>query len=373
MSDEGIKRLGPNLYHVRVKRMDLRTGTVRNLKRTVEGSKADAQSVRDELRAELSTTAAKPLRKRLNEYAPSWLERRILKDTTRRRYGVSLLNILPALGNYYMDTLTPSVIQDYINDRLRGGAAGYTVLNELRVLRTMAKDAKAERLSDIVFTDRVKAPPVARYTTNNPNRLTPEQFTDVFAALAASWKPMTLLMVTTGLRWGEASALHGKDVRLWQDKEGVTYGEATVRWNNDKGVLVEKYSETKGTERTVPLAPEVVFLMRPLLARAGKGIIFKSRTGKMYASPAQLGRALDKAEKEVAIPFKVTAHGLRRTWKNIAKHHASREVLKAIGGWSTDQMLEHYDHVDSEERMAAARSVIGVLEVSSKDRNKGAK
>jgi integrase len=180
---------------------------------------------------------------------------------------------------------------------------------------------------------------------------------------------MALLMVTTGLRWGEASGLHASDIRIWKDGTG----EATVRWNNDRGILVPKRTETKGMERTVPLAAEVVFLLRPLLARAKKGPVFLSRHGEIYHSPAPLGRALDAAEKVAGVPFKVTTHGLRRTWKNIAKHHASREVLKAIGGWSTDEMLEHYDHVDSAEKHAAARSVISVLAASRKEGGNKAK
>src|SRR5690606_21805732 len=98
----------------------------------------------------------------------------------------------------------------------------------------------------------------------------------------------------------------------------------------------------------------VVFLLRPLLARAKKGPVFISRHGKVYSSPAIFGRKLWEAEKAAGVPYKVKPHGLRRTWKNIAKHHASREVLKAIGGWSTDEMLEHYDHVESGEKLAAA-------------------
>ncbi len=364
-----IKKIAPGRYQIRINRLDPKTGRKVNRKTTIEGSLKDAETVYANLRAEVISTAQRPQRMRLSQYAVSWLARRDVRDTTRRRYAVSLGNILPVLGDYYLDSLTPELIQDYIAMRTKS-AEGYTVLNELRLLRTMAKDAHASRLTTLVFTDRVRAPSVSRYTKENPNRLTPEQFNATFTALSARWKPMTMLMVTTGLRWGEASAIHGKDVRLWnvknEDGTTTTYGEATIRWNNDRGVLVPKHSDTKGTDRTVPLAPEVVFLMRHLLRDAKGGPIFVSRHNALYCSPAPFGRALDAAEKAAGIPFKVKVHGLRRTWKNIAKHHASREVLKAMGGWSTDEMLEHYDHVDSNEKHAAARAVVGELSKSAK-------
>ena len=364
-----IKRIGPNKYQVRVNRVDPKTGHKVNRKETILGSRDDAARAEANLKAEVVTTAVKPSRIRLHAYAASWLERRELMDTTRRRYAASLGQILPVLGDYYLDSLTPELVQDYVARRVKQ-AEGYTVLNELRLLRTIAKDAFAARLCPMVWTDRVKAPKVSHYTRDNPNRLTQTQFVDTFTHLVPRWKPMAMLMVTTGLRWGEASALHGSDVKLWTVKDGeteVTVGEATVRWNNDKGKLVPKRSETKGMDRTVPLAPEVVFLLRPLLAKAGKGPIFTSRHKKIYASGAFFNRALWAAEKAAGVPYKVKPHGLRRTWKNIAKHHASREVLKAIGGWSTDEMLEHYDHVESTEKMAAARAVIGTLQQKGKE------
>lgn len=188
-----IKRLGPNKYQVRVNRVDPKTGLKVNRKLTVTGNKDDAQRAYAELQAEVQATAAKPSRIRLHAYAVSWLESRELRDTTRRRYAVSLGSILPVLGNYYLDSLTPEIIQQYVNNR-RKQVEGYTVLADLRLLRTMAKDAFAARLCPVVFTDRVKAPSVNRYTRNNPNRMTPQQFIDTFAYLDPAWKPMTMLM-----------------------------------------------------------------------------------------------------------------------------------------------------------------------------------
>jgi len=359
-----VKKVGPGKYQIRINRIDPKTGRKVNRKLTIEGTKDDAESAYAQLRGEVVATTSKPQRMRLAQYAVSWLERRELRDTTRRRYVVSLTNILPVLGDYFLDALTPDLIQDYVNRRLKT-AESYTVLNELRLLRTMAKDAHAARLATMVFTDRVKAPAVSHYTKSDPNRLTPEQFVATVKHLDPVWVPMAWLMVTTGLRWGEASALHRTDIRLWkviEDEKEVIVGEATISWNNDLGNLVEK-GGTKGIERTVPLAPEVVAILQPLIARAGSGPIFTNKNGKIFKSPANFNRKLYAAEKAAGVPYQVSVHGLRRTWQNIARHHTSREALKAIGGWSTDEMLEHYTFVDMDEKHAAARSVINTLNI----------
>jgi integrase len=349
MSD-GVKRLGPNLWHVRVKRFDLRTGLQRNLKRTVEGSQRDAIAVRDELRAELASTVAKPRRMRLTDYAASWLERRQVRDTTRRRYAHALLKIDARLGAFYLDALTPSMIQQYVTDRTRE-AAGYTVLNELRVLRTVAKDALAERLCEIDFTSRVPAPKVSHYTTEDPNLLTAPQFSAVLSHLPTKWHGLTLLMFTTGLRWGEASALQWEDL-----KEEDTI--AIIRHGNDRGSLTEV--KTFSSLRSVPILPEV---LAHFGLRRDTGPVFRNRHGRMYASSAKLLQALKAAQKEVGVPFEVTVHGLRRTFNNLARKMTSREVLKSLTGHDTDEMVEHYSVIDYSEKTAASRSVLDSLSV----------
>lgn len=348
---DGIKRLGPKLWHVRVKRIDQRTGKQTNRKATVEGCKADALRVRDELRGGLGATGAKRRRVQLAPYANDWLERRDLRDTTKRRYGYALLKILPVLGDFYIDQLRPPDVQNYINMRCKE-AEGYTVLNELRTLRTIARDALAEGLIDRVFTDRVPAPKVRKYSMESPNLLTARQFRDTYAVLAKKWHGMTMLMFTTGLRWGEASALQWENLRT-VDEEVI----ALIKHGNDRGALVDV--KTDGSLRTVPVLAEVLKLLG---LRKGKGPVFPSRSGNIYASSAPLLRALKLAEKKAGVPFEVTVHGLRRTFNNLARRKTSREVLMSLTGHDTDEMVEHYSVVDHSERNAASRAVFDLLE-----------
>jgi integrase len=287
---------------------------------------------------------------RLSEFAASWMELRgpQLKSGTKRRYGFALAKVLPVLGDIYVAALAPSDISKYIADRTASGAMGHTVLNELRVLRTMSKDSVADGYADRDWCDRVRAPKVRRYTKDRPNLFTAPQFELVLARLATEskgrWLGLVLFMTTTGLRWGEASALH------WQDIDWAT-GEATIRYSNDRGTLGTVKND--GSYRTVPVVAEVAATWG---ARLETGLVFPNRDGRLHKG-WPLIRVLARVCKATGMKHVVTAHGLRRTFNNLARTMTTREVLKSITGHVTDTMVQHYSMIGAGEKMTVGSAV----------------
>ncbi len=353
-SDEGIKPAGKGRWTVRVKRVEKRTGLQVNRKATVTGSKADARRARDELRAELASTQLSRPRTRLKDYAVSWLERRAdggLKPSVVRKYGNGLGHINAAIGEIYLDSISPADVAGYLASRT---AAGNTLLNELRLLRTIARDTVAEGYATKYWCDRIKAPKVKSYTREWANLLTAAEFTKLTAAIPKQWLGLILFMATTGLRWGEASALHWEDVDL-------KAGEALIRYGNDKGRIVTV--KTKGSNRIVPVLDDVVALWG---LKRTRGLVFPTKKGTLHKG-TPLKKVLDKACPRAGVP-RVTAHGLRRTFNNLARRDTSALVLKSITGHTTDAMMEHYSMVGTDEKTVVSASVarsIGVPKVSS--------
>lgn len=351
--DWGIEPDGRNQWRVRVKRIEKRTGRERNRKATVSGSKADARRERERICADLESTVAARPRIRLHAFVASWLELRAerLKPSTRRRYAASAQHIIPELGDLYLDAIAPSDVAAYVAGRTRAKAQGNTVLNELRMLRTVAKDAVSDGYSARDWCDRVTAPKVRRYTRQRPNLLTGEQFARVLAHVGARWRGLVLFLATTGARWGEATALR------WEDLD-VVGGEAHVQRSNDHGTAVTP--KTDASTRSLPLLPEVV---AELGLKRATGLVFATRKGKMHRG-SPLRKVLDDACAKAGVP-RVTAHGLRRTFNNLARKETSREVLKSITGHTTDAMVAHYSMIAPGEKADAARAVarsLGVLQ-----------
>lgn len=357
-SDEGIKQLTKTKFLVRVKRIEKKTGLERNLKRTVTGTKADARRVRDELREELASTSTTRPRTRLRDYALSWLDRRAddLKPSVVRKYANGIGHFDDhGMADIFLDSIASSDVAAHLQARLKA-ASGNTVLNELRLIRVIAKDSVNDGYAPRYWADRVKPPKVKGYTREWLNLLNREQLRKLIDSVPPQWRGIILFIATTGLRWGEASALHWEDVNL-------KAGEAVIHRGNDRGTLVDV--KTKGSNRVVPVLPEVAKLWG--LPR-GRGLVFPTKRGKLHRG-TPLRKVLNTACVKAEVP-RVTTHGLRRTFNNLARQSTSREVLKSITGHTTDAMVEHYSHVGTDEKTVVSRSVAeaaGVQMVSVDD------
>jgi integrase len=351
-----IEKLGPNRWRVRAQGRDPRTGRKVGRKKIVTGSKTQALRALDELK-QLVRAGSKPQRLRLKTYARSWLASRApaLKPSVARKYATSLdLHVLPVLGDMYIDSLTHDDVQQYVNGRVASGASGNTVLNELRVIRTIARDSFAAGVAPRYWADRVKPPAVQGWSDEDPNMLTAEQLGRMLEHVPEQWQLLVGLMAFTGMRWGEVSALRWMDV----DLPGMVI---RIRRGNWKGREVDA-PKTERSRRQVPIpwamgAP----LAEGWRATGGTGdaLVFPSRTGGLHKG-SPLRRVLEEACEAAGVPT-ITPHGLRRTWNDILRRVTSKEVAKEMIGHATDVMHGHYSRIDSNEKAEATRRAVALV------------
>lgn len=349
-----IKQTGPRLWTIRVQWRDEKTGRKRSMTEEFEGTERAAKSRREQMRADARKRGARKQRQKLGPFALSWMQRRIgmVKPSVSHRYAIALDNhIIPALGDFWLDRIDHTDVQAYVAKRTADGAQGHTVMNELRLLRTMAKDAKADGLSPENWTERVTPPKVRKWTEERPNLFTAAQLGQVLAAVPKRWLPMVTLSAFTGLRWGELSALRWSDV----DEEA---GAIRVRRSNWRGRMGAP--KTDGSHRTVPLPPEVAELLASGRRGRSDALLFPNGKGEPYKS-WPLVAVMRKACKAAGVPY-ATPHGLRRTFNNLARQVAAAQVVKSITGHTTDAMLEHYSMIGLDEKADAARLVMALVQ-----------
>lgn len=351
-----IKREGPRRYLVRVQFRDPKTKRKRSLEARVEGTRQDAEKEYQRL-LDARSEGGRRQSQTLRAFAKSWLRSRApsLKPSVAAKYANSLdRHIAPALGDYLLDMITPSDVQGYINARVAADASGNTVLNELRLIRTIARDSVAEGQAPRYWADRVKPPAVNTYTEEDPNLLQPAELASMLGKVRAYWRPVVTLMAFTGLRWGEASALRWDDI---DEARGII----RIRRSNWKGVAVSP--KTAKSTRSVPLPLPVVALLATVSKSKRRGWMFPAKRGEAAGDLIRgtpLRKALDDACTAAGVP-RITPHGLRRTFNNLARQLAAREVVKAVTGHTTDAMLEHYSSVgDAEKRLLTERVIDAV-------------
>jgi integrase len=356
----GIEQLGPNRWAVRAQARDPRTGRKISKRDVVTGTRREAQLRQVELRGELRDSGPRRRRVQMRTYCSTWLASRLpdLKPSVVHKYKNNLhLHIIPALGDLYVDAILPSDVRAFISAKLKQ-LAGNTVLNMLRLLRTIAKDAMAEGLTDRDFCARIEAPKVDGYTDEDPNLLDAEQLGRLLVAIPKQWLPIVLVLAYTGMRWGEASGLR------WMDID-VAAGTIKVRRSNWRGIETEP--KTAGSKRVAPLPPRVIELLgkRPSKRNGGAtALVFPVRSGAREGNAhmgAPLLKVLRRACAAADVPH-ITTHGLRRTFNNLARQVTDRLVAMSIVGHTTDAMHEHYSKVGIGEKIAAQRAVRELVE-----------
>lgn len=109
--------------------------------------------------------------------------------------------------------------------------------------------------------------------------LTHDEFDQLFLAIPAYWRPLTLTLVSTGMRWGEATALPVGEVRLG-DAGHAPALRVMKAWKHGETGRVLGSPKTKKSRRTIVLPPELVDVLRPLVAgRPRDALVFTNRTG----------------------------------------------------------------------------------------------
>ncbi len=357
-----IRSAGPGKWVVCVVRKDPKTGKRKEVKRKCTGPKQKAKELEREIELELAEAHAE--RMTLGDFAKSWLVQRVanLKPSTVAKYGVDLGHICAVLGSVFVDRLRPSDIRGYVVDRSRT-AAGWTVTNQLRLLRQLAKDALAEGLTDCDFCARVSPPTSRKWTESDPNLFTAEELGKFLKAVEQGdpfWYPVVATMAYTGLRWGEASGLQWDDLN---EGSGVIH----VRRTNWKGKPLTP--KTESSNRTVPYGEELQTLLkahrRALVASQHPGLtsgwVFSNGRGQLHTG-GPLSDVMRRGLKAAGITGKkVTAHGLRRTFNDLARRVASREVVQSITGHASEAMFQHYSMVDSVEKQGVQAGVLKLV------------
>jgi len=357
----GIERLSSGRYRVRVTWIDPKTSKKKDQKQVIAAANmAEANSKRELLRAELLSSGATPRQRlRLGEYASSWMRGKIptLKPSTRDKYaGMLDRHILPALGDFYVDAISP---QDVILWRDAQHAKASTVNSRLRVLRALLRDAQADL--------GLPRDPCARVRTlpENPpvgNRLKPEDLQRVLAYLREhepDWYPLFLTMALTGARFGEVSALRWDDI----DEDANVIWIRRSQWQGRVGTT------KTGKVRDVPLPPPLKTVLkqhRQRLVRKqalglSEGLLFPSRVGT-HRRNASLRKPLERALKAAGVADRFTLHGFRRTWNNLLRQVASGAITRSMIGHETEEMFLHYSHIERDEKQSAVERALALVD-----------
>jgi integrase len=188
-----------------------------------------------------------------------------LRPSSRKSEGARVRNhILPLLGEYRLDELTPLIIKSWVSLLLSGDEemdryplAEKTIRNVHGVLYSILQGAVEERMIRKNPCYRTGLPKVE---FREQRYLDEAEIGRLVASMPAYWRPLVILLVATGLRWSEAAGLKVKRVDILACKLFV---EETLHEISPSQPLVTGPPKTEQSRRAVSFPQDVAELLVP--------------------------------------------------------------------------------------------------------------
>lgn len=206
----------------------------------------------------------------LDVWQPTWEAG--LKPSSAASEPARIRNhIRPLLGGYRLDDITPLVVQAFVA-QLSGRLSPKTVRNVHGLLHKLLESAVHARLIRANPASRTVLP---RRVRREMRFLTEPEIGRLLAATPAHWRPLVLLLVSTGLRWGEAVGLRVCDVDVLAGRLTVL---RTMHEMPGTGKIVFTDPKSAMSRRTVTFTKKVGEALVALTAN-------KEREDLVFTSP----------------------------------------------------------------------------------------
>lgn len=286
----------------------------------------DSRSVALAAAKELEPATIPTFREWWETFEPTWPVSPGTKEIEKRRVEK---HTLPRWGDVGIDKVTRAQVQTWIN------GLDLSASSKRKVLSIMSTAMQSAFENDLIASNPCRGirkpklpPPADRY-------LTDDECTVIRSALTGDLRVVFDLLLWTGMRFGEATGLHGSQVR-----DGVI----EVRWSWDR--VDRKFKAPKsGKSRSVPIPEKLVVpsagkneLPQDLYS-GGKKPNLGLVTGERV-SYQRWRRGWDVATADLG---GVRTHDLRHTYASrlVAAGVDMREVQRILGHASIVQ-TEHY-------------------------------
>jgi integrase len=294
-------------------------------------------------------------RQTVQQFLEHWLEnvhKPHIRANSYRIYRQLFDNyILPALGSYQLQKLSPQHIDELYARKLSEGYAAETVRSIHRVLHRALEDAVKWGLVSVNVCDKVNQPRAVKFETHP---LTGEQARQLLeVARGSDIEVMLKLALTTGMRIGELVGLRWADIDFQEVSLQIRH---TVSRIGRRGI-VENDPKTESSKRKIMLPRFVLDALQQhrehqagLQSKAGaawqeKDVVFSNRYGG-FLERSNIVRRFKELLKEAGLPA-MRFHDLRHSAATILLKMGihPKQVQELLGHSSFKITMDRYSHI----------------------------
>lgn len=352
-----------------------------------DGTLAQAKKERDKRLAELKLKNGKGDKGSIKFidfariYYKEYAEKELSPTTVQGGKNELKNYVLPEIANMPLNKIDALTIQRIINglkerNRERLDKNGNVVKlsptsvnNVYRLLRKILNKAIAWDYIETNPVLKVKAPGMSKKEKQSYNR---DELIDILELLKKE-DPLTETLFTiaicTGVRRGELVGLHIDDIDFENNK---IYVKRAVVWDNQKKVILEKATKTKGSVREIPIPLFCMEVIKEYLKLRERIVLNFKRRNNSYNAPRNLflsktggimfpdtpsSKWLDFRNRHKGIKD-VSLHGLRHSYCTMQMNEnpdlAPADVQKLMGHsqLSTTYIYTHSNEDKSEEAIS---------------------
>ena len=273
------------------------------------------------------------------EVAVKWSEIVQIEETTLDNYRkIMNAHVLPAFGNWHIDTITGLDIEVFIS-KLKCG--GKTKQNVLTPFRDVMKFAKKHKIIQTNPFDDVE--PIKKTKSEKKRPLSLDEIKLYLDSLNDFWKPLFIFLFFTGVRIAEAAGLKWKHVDL---VNGVVKIRKTIVYV--RGKKIYKRPKTESSIRDIKLPKIVIEALREQRKRTWKGngenFVFLNTKGNNIHRHTINNSVVRPTLKKAGISSNISIKDTRATYitNSLDENERMSFIQKQVGHTTTRMIVDHY-------------------------------